>query len=413
MTPYKYILTLCALAMSVPMFAQNKTVTLRQCVDQALENNLLVRKQQLLVEKARDLQGTAVNLEKTSFSLSQDPTSGGSPDNGLTVSQSFAFPTIYKARRKYLKAETSVAQSQKALAEQEIRKEVSSSYCAWLCAQHTLSVLLKQDSIYRQFVSLAEKKRKAGETNALEVINAQRLLNDNGIALEKKKNEAEALQLMLQQLMNTQETFTPAEGVDFVLQTKELSQDNFSQTPWGRSYEAQIESCERNVALSKQGFLPDFNVGITSQALIKGFNPYNIERERFSKGNFMGFEVGISIPVFWGSQRAKVKAANRDLQIMQMQRTQAERQLATQNHIAKNEYSRARQTLAFYKQHALEETIRMSTLAQANYVNGEISYVEYIQCLTSSLEVQLAYADAVNDYNQAIINLNYLSGNNE
>lgn len=413
MTPYKYILTLCTLAMSVPMFAQNKAVTLQQCVDQALENNLLVKKQQLLVDKARDLQGTAVSLDKTSVVLSQDPTSGGSPDNGLTVSQSFAFPTIYKARRKYLKAETSALQSQKALTEQEIRKEVCSSYCSWLCAQHSLSVLLKQDSIYQQFVSLAEKKQKAGETNALELINAQRLLNDNRMALEKKRNEVEALQLMLQQLMNTQETLTPAEDVDFVLQTKEPSENNFSQTLWGRSYEAQIESCERNVALTKQGFLPDFNVGITAQALIKGFNPYNIERNRFSKGNFMGFEVGISIPLFWGSQRARVKAANRDLLIIQTQRTQAEKQLATQNHIAKNEYNRARQTLAFYKQHALAESIRMTSLAQANYVNGEISYVEYIQCLASSLEVRLAYANAINDYNQAIINLNYLSGNNE
>ena len=86
-------------------------MTLQECIDMALDNNLDMKAGTASVGKARDLQGTAFDMEKTSVTLSQDPTSGGSPDNGITVSQSFEFPTVYAARRKYLKAETAAAQS--------------------------------------------------------------------------------------------------------------------------------------------------------------------------------------------------------------------------------------------------------------------------------------------------------------
>ena len=53
----------------------------------------------------------------------------------------------------------------------------------------------------------------------------------------------------------------------------------------------------------------------------------------------------------------------------------------------------------------------MSRLSQKSYENGEIEYVEYIQNQQTALDVQLRYADAINDYNQAIITLNYIKEN--
>ena len=45
------------------------------------------------------------------------------------------------------------------------------------------------------------------------------------------------------------------------------------------------------------------------------------------------------------------------------------------------------------------------------YEKGEIDYVEYIQNLKTAVEIHLLYANAINDYNQTIIMLNYLQGN--
>ena len=54
-----------------------KAMTLQECIDMALNNNLYMKAGTVSVGKARDLQGTAFDMEKTSVTLSQDPTSGG------------------------------------------------------------------------------------------------------------------------------------------------------------------------------------------------------------------------------------------------------------------------------------------------------------------------------------------------
>ena len=79
MKTFKYIiLTVCIGALPLSSPAQEKTMTLQECIDMALDNNLDMKAGTVSVGKARDLQGTAFDMEKTSVTLSQDPTSGGS-----------------------------------------------------------------------------------------------------------------------------------------------------------------------------------------------------------------------------------------------------------------------------------------------------------------------------------------------
>ena len=148
MKTFKYIiLTVCIGALPLSSPAQEKTMTLQECIDMALDNNLDMKAGTVSVGKARDLQGTAFDMEKTSVTLSQDPTAGGSPDNGITVSQSFEFPTVYAARRKYLKAETAAAQSSLAVTRNEVVRDVSAYYYTLLHDRRTIEILQAQDCV--------------------------------------------------------------------------------------------------------------------------------------------------------------------------------------------------------------------------------------------------------------------------
>ena len=93
---YKILsLTLFLSALTGLMTAQTSIKSLDECIQYALSNNLMLKSGKVSIEKAKDMQGTAFNIEKTGISISQDPTSGGSPDNSISISQSFEFPTIY------------------------------------------------------------------------------------------------------------------------------------------------------------------------------------------------------------------------------------------------------------------------------------------------------------------------------
>ena len=413
MKTFKYIiLTVCIGALPLSSPAQEKTMTLQECIDMALDNNLDMKAGTVSVGKARDLQGTAFDMEKTSVTLSQDPTSGGSSDNGITVSQSFEFPTVYAARRKYLKAETAAVQSSLAVTRNEVIRDVSVYYYMLLHDRRAIEVLQAQDSVYGRFVSLASARYKAGEAGNLELINAERIRNENRIEMEKAEKSYRSAMLAFRQLLNTDTVVVPADvSLPVIRQEMPEASVSFEQTPLGGMYAARITASERNLSLAKQGYMPGLSIGLTGQMLIKGFNPYDIERNRFEKGNFMGFEVGMRVPLFWGSQKAKVKAAQRDVELAEISHRQAEQQIDKEYRDGLNELFRAKKVLDYYTAQGNGQGERISRLSQMSYENGEIGYVEYIQNQQTALDVQLRYANAINDYNQAIIMLNYIKGN--
>lgn len=402
------------LCCEVPCTAQ-RTISLNDCLRMAAERNLTLRTGHIAVERAEALQGTAFDIDKTSVSLSQDPTGGGSPDNALTFSQTFAFPTLYGAKHKLLKEETSLEQKRLEMTRNELERAVSSEYYNLLFMLERQRILTRQAEIYKRFLFLADAKLKYGETGKLEWMNARRLSKENEIALQNAGHDVETARLRLQRWLNTDETLTPAEDTLSIITMTDadISGFNAAATPLGTMLSQQRKVSESNVKVARQGFLPDISVAASTQLLIKGWNPYDVDRSRFEKGNFMGFEVGLSVPLFYGSQRARLKAAKRDVE---MARTQAEEQLSElrkQYLEARNEFLKARASLDYYLKQGVHEADEIERISQEAYEKGAIGYIEYIQNLQTAVDIHNSYATAVNDFNQAAINLRYLKGTND
>ena len=72
-------------------FAQNRVVSLEDCLQMAAENNLVLKGSSLEIQQNRALEGTARDFGRTNFSITQDPTSGGNIDNSLGIAQNFVW----------------------------------------------------------------------------------------------------------------------------------------------------------------------------------------------------------------------------------------------------------------------------------------------------------------------------------
>lgn len=409
---YKILsLTLFLSALTGLMTAQTSIKSLDECIQDALSNNLMLKSGKVSIEKAKDMQGTAFNIEKTGISISQDPTSGGSPDNSISISQSFEFPTIYGARKNLLKAETNLEKNNYEVTKNELIKEVTSTYYTLVFAKKNISILLEQDSIYSKFLFLANAKFKAGESGRLEQMNAQRVYNENKIELQKAQKTYNSIQLSLQRWLNCDEWIEPREDDLSILNGDPvLNEFNGLNTPYNKVLESKREISEKNLSIAKQGFLPNFNFSLSNQMVIRGFNPYDVDRSRYDKGNFMGFEVGVSVPLFFWEQKSKTKAARREVEIARIEQEDALLSMQKQYRTFLNDYYKAKDALDYYRTAGIQQADDISRISQISYEKGEINYIEYIQNLKSAVEIQLQYVNAVNDYNQAVILLNYLQG---
>lgn len=404
------IIGLCGLALlPQTVLSQTRKVSLQECINMALEKNPQMQVANKSVERAKALQGTAWEIDKTELSLSQDPTSGGSPDNALSLSQSIEFPTYYIARHKQLKAETQAERSKAAVVRLSLENDVKAAYYQAVYQAEKLRVLESQDSLLAQYRTLAEKRYKAGETRQLELLSAERLQRENKMEVLAAHNELETAQLLLSRLVGSVETVEPKEDSLFPLDWKQASY-NYSQTPDGQYSADRLKASEQAVRVAKNGFAPSLSLSLRNQLVISSWNPYDQDRSRFDGGNFMGFEVGVGIPLFYGATRAKVKAARNEREMIALEIKEQE-QLRQQEYLsALSRMNAAYVRYTYYNEEGRERSDKMAEQGLLEYSQGEISYLEYMNVLQESIDLRLKRASALNDYNQCVLVMEKLCG---
>lgn len=404
------IIGLCGLALlPQTVLSQTRKVSLQECINMALEKNPQMQVANKSVERAKALQGTAWEIDKTELSLSQDPTSGGSPDNALSLSQSIEFPTYYIARHKQLKAATQAERSKAAVVRLSLENDVKAAYYQAVYQAEKLRVLESQDSLLSQYRTLAEKRYKAGETRQLELLSAERLQRENKMEVLAAHNELETAQLLLSRLVGSVETVEPKEDSLLPLDWKQASY-NYSQTPDGQYSADRLKASEQAVRVAKNGFAPSLSLSLRNQLVISSWNPYDQDRSRFDGGNFMGFEVGVGIPLFYGATRAKVKAARKEREMIALEIKEQE-QLRQQEYLsALSRMNAAYVRYTYYNEEGRERSDKMAEQGLLEYSQGEISYLEYMNVLQESIDLRLKRASALNDYNQCVLVMEKLCG---
>ena len=208
----RFFILVSVAVLSLPAWAQQgKTMTLRQCIDMGLANNYGIKAAEKSVDRAKAMQGAAWDLDKTELSLSQDPTSGGSPDNSLSLTQQIDFPTVYVAKGKLLKAETRAERGKAEIAKQRLKADIASTYYQLVYQHELIGILQAQDSVIGRFCHIAEKRHEAGEARKLEKMSMERKLTDNRNELIQAKSDLATLQKQMSALINVDAPMLPAE----------------------------------------------------------------------------------------------------------------------------------------------------------------------------------------------------------
>ena len=409
----RYIIILIFIVAGMPLSAQQTPLklSLKDCMDIALTHNLSYKSAEMSVNQSRLMEGTSFDVPQTMISLVQTTTDGGGPDNGLKFSQEFDFPTMYIAKHKYLKSETELERRKAEMTKNDIISEVCSLYYSLIYSRDICSIVTAQDSLYEKFCNVAKARYDAGEASRLEWLSARRLWNENKLTLERTLYEHAALMFRLQAALNVdyavepiEERLSPIEGY-----IPEYS-INFALTPEGMVADGRLRVAKRNHGLAKQGFMPTLNIGATWQFLIEGFNPYHIDRPRFEKGNFVGFEVGVSVPLLFGAQRAKTRAASKAIEVEELRIAKYKNRQLSEYQMLSDDYASALSSIEYYQNTGLLEAEEMVRLSVVSYELGEIGYEEHASHLEKSFAVRRAYLEAVERYNQTIIKLKHIKG---
>lgn len=412
-SPLIMLFIISMLGLSFNSQAQLTNPELNNLIEQARQNNLRVSRSGLEIEQSKVLQKSASDIPRTSFLLAQDPTSGGNIDNSIGVSQSISLPGVYKSQRKVFEEQTKLAQTNKAVTEAEVIKNIKLAYYGYLYSSDRLKLLNYLDSVYKDFADKAKIRYTTGETSNLE-----RLTAENGyqnIQLQKRETFADLklYEHLIRQQINIDVTIN-VNALDSTLfvRKEEMNFDTtISNNPLLNYYKQNIAVAQSRVEAERAKRLPEFSATYYHQLVIKGFDPAKINRQYFPGTRIGGVELGVSVPLFAKSLKARVQAEKIATSIAQSDLAITQWSLNTEYQQAFQQYTRYSERVEFYERNTLQlakEQIRVSLIA---FRLGEIEYVELFQNLSQATETRLQYLDAVRLLNEAIININYVKGN--
>lgn len=379
-------------------------ITLQQAIDTALANNLSVKNERLRNEYHQKLikSGTAIPVTDVFGEYGQ--INGIYNDTRFGISQTISFPTVYKRQKELLTEEWKSSLLNTDVREAQLKKQVSQVFYTLVYLHHKRELLQKTDTLFAEFLNKATLRFKAGESNVLEKTTAENQRGQMALQLVQLEKDWEIVQLQFQLLLNTEKDFVPMEDADLGIPFLENDSSLLTSHPEIQFLKQQQQIANAVTKSEQSKLLPDLSFGYNLMGM-RGMGPddklYN------STPQFHSIQIGLGIPVFTGSQKAKINAAKINENIAANEYEWKLKNFENAYHSAFMEYQKFEEMVRYFESTALKIAATITETAEKQFLNGDINYLEWVLLINQAIGIQSDYIEAVKNLNNALAELNF------
>lgn len=332
-------------------------------------------------------------------------------DTRFFVSQGFNLPVVYRRQRQLYKNEQTAQEQLANWKQAELQREIKLVFYALTDGMERKKLLQQLDSVYSRFQQAADLRLRAGESNVLEKTTADAQLLQLQLQQQQLDADILILQQQLQWLLNTEELFLPAYATLKMEDITLPDTSSIADHPQIQYNKLQEQTAAAQTNVEKAKLSPDFAVGYSNQSVIGYHSEDGISQKYYSGSNrFHIASVTVGIPLFNSATKARIKAGRVH------QETAKLHTKATEQYIKRNlqqliaAYKKELNNLEYYENAGLQQAELIIKAARLSFENGEISYLEWTTLMNNAANIQLNYMNAVHQYNQTLIELEYLTG---
>lgn len=325
-------------------------------------------------------------------------------DMKFGISQNIAFPTVYKKQKNLYTEEWKKSLLNVSLKEYELKKAVSLTFYNILYWKEKEKLLQETLKLYTDFLDKASIRLKAGESNILEKTTASNQKSAIEIQLKQLNQELSVLKYQLQWLLNTETDFVPEDKKLFSGGLKE----ELNSHPVIQVLQQQKKVSEQQTALEKAKLLP----GLQFAYNLNSFKGTGADDKVYgSAPQFHSVQLGVSVPVFSGGQKARIQAAKIAESVAENDIANMEFNLQNQRKKASGIYQANLDIVSRYESAELKNADVITETAKKQFLAGEINYLEFVILVNQAVTLKNSYTDAVWKLNQSAIELEYLTLN--
>ncbi|HEX8515609.1 MAG TPA: TolC family protein [Bacteroidia bacterium] len=375
-----------------------KQLTEDEALSLALKNSALLNASSLEVAQNKQLQKTAYNFDNPEIMM-ESPT-GEFQTVGVT--QSIAFPTVYVKQHQLYKQQTILAQTGQKITENDIKYQIKSLYLSVQYSELIFKHYKTQDSIYNKIMLSAQRQFDAGQIDFLEKTLAETQYGEIHNQFAQVETDLQVARMQLQTYTGLKEEVTAVDlkrtqsAISILLIKNDTS--IIQNNPSLLFTRQQQVIGKKTLSLERNRFLPGFTFGYLNQA---GRNtPMDLR-----------FRAGINIPLWFWQYTGSISAAKTGLKITEQKAIAQQQSLSIEMQKAQGDYLKYNQSLMYYETTGLKQTDEIISASTRFFESGEKDFVSYLRNLNEAYIIKLRYAESLKNYNQSVININYLSGN--
>ncbi|HRB71579.1 MAG TPA: CusA/CzcA family heavy metal efflux RND transporter [Flavobacterium sp.] len=385
-------------------------VSLDQSVAIAIKNNKRIRAARHNEQSKEWLRQSAYDIPKTNVDVDYGQFNSQFKDTRFGISQTFNFPTVYSRQKKAFTEGFRAAQAQTQLTEQELKAQVRLWYYELIWLQHKKELLHYADSIYRLMEEKSKLRFKVGETNILEKSASQSARQFYTNQFNMINKDIAIAQRSFNTVLQDSIVYVPEVSIIKMDEKGRFEKSSAENLPAVKVSQYEAESARWRWKTERARMLPDITLGYNNLS-ITGFQTNASGQEVYYDSNqrFSYINAGISLPLFFGSQSARSKAAKAEWDYYKTQAEAIKTELSAQQLNAAKELEKFRESLQYYESQGLENARTIIDAANSQLNNGDIDYLQWVLVVNQAITIKNEYLDTVNNYNKAVIRVQSLN----
>ena len=386
---------------------KTETVNLKECITIAVENNL-----QLAAERKR-LDAAEAERIKASLLLPANPKLGSETgaressstgrDTDYTIALSQEFEVFGQRRKRIRVAEKNIERVRFEIHDVE-RIIISSVKLAFYEVLTSLEIAKLRESVKNIFERLWDATReryKAGAISALELnsIKIKYGLARQQLLVAKKDYQNRLLNLKLLLGKSGDEALNIECKLSYEkvqISIEDLLASAYKTRPDLKAIEFEKERASKEISLRKSEIIPNPD--------LSGF----FTRES-GTDDIVGGAISISIPI-WDRKQSELKKARTAKDVANINIKNKYLEIQKEVETSYRSFMAAKEGIVIYKDEIMPQVNENLKLNEISYKEGKINFIGFLTVQSDLIETQAAYLNALLDYNNAIINLETVSG---
>ena len=374
------------------------SISLDEALEIGLQNNKELAAYQSLVEESEALIKTAFSIDKTHIYYSYDE--NNIADNNYPIGviggeQRFDFPSLYFAQRSSNRIASSMVKDEMEKKRKILTRDISKAYNDIQYLQNKQKKFQFIDSIYTPYSRASALSFEIGETAYLDMLHAQTKQNEVRIDQKQLLHDLNIAMANLAALIYYDSAFvvpyTTLEAIPVLLSSSESD-------PGYQQLQHHVQQQEALIKVEKNKLLPDVTLGY-----FNGTNRYANSR------NYQGVEVGLGIPLFFGEQRARVKAGKYAWEAALNMKENYERVYENKAAELMKNLEKYQESITYFEETGHQLASELFRSAKMSYAAGEIDFFRFIQSVESAVRIELSYLENLYKYNEIVLEINYLT----